>query len=143
MIFGIEKFKFLVDLYCYNEKLLSVLFFLFSALGGAPARRVIPCRTATGETCIPEGDGVGLMIFSLADEEGSIPRDPHQGILGRSPGQVIVETPETHTHTQRARSHSPTPPPPSLAHREKTPRHTPPLTCHIGINALPQNSKPH
>ena len=56
------------------------------------------CLWVIRETCVPEGDGVGVMIFSLADEEGSIPRDPHQGILGLSPAQVIVEPPKTHTH---------------------------------------------
>lgn len=43
--------------------------------------------------CLPEGDGVGVGTFSLPDEEGPIPGNPHQHVLCFSTAQPIIVPP--------------------------------------------------
>lgn len=42
---------------------------------------------------LPEGDGVGVGTFSLPDEEGSVPGNPHQHVLCFSTAQSIIVPP--------------------------------------------------
>jgi hypothetical protein len=48
---------------------------------------------------LPKGDGEGVGLRPLADQEGPITWNPHQHVLCVAPGQVGMVPPDAHAHT--------------------------------------------